>query len=259
MSQAAVRQQRASALEPELVRDLGETIAHHLYDGDEPLSDAPVIRAQLARIVDADRRREVELFIRNVDDELGVAAAARRDFAVAVHPVQVSSKLWLIDELGRHCDLAASSLLVLGGWYGILPLLVNWRLSVPPSRMVCIDNDPAVGEAGRRIIGALYANVEYRCKDAMDLDYTSAARRESPIVINTICEHLPDVGRWWSRLPTGQLVALQNNNYRACPDHVSAVESLEEFKRQVPGSEVLFEGVLNLPPWLDRYMLIGRR
>ena len=53
----------------------------------------------------------------------------RREFAISVHPVQVGSKLWLIDELGRHCDFSASSLVMLGAWYGILPLIINWRLA----------------------------------------------------------------------------------------------------------------------------------
>jgi hypothetical protein len=258
VSQAPVTERPARPLEPDLVRDLGETIAHRLWDGhDASLAETPEIRAQLPRFDGTGRRREVELFIRNVGDRLAVAA--RRDFAVAVHPVQVSSKLWLIEELARLCDLATSSLTMLGAWYGILPLLINWTLPAPPTRMVCVDNDPAVGEAGARIIGSLYANIEYRCADAMELDYESLGTEQSPVVINTICEHLRDVHGWWSRVPPGQLVALQNNNYTACPDHISSVASLEDFKRQVPLSELLFEGVLHLPPWLDRFMLIGRR
>jgi hypothetical protein len=240
-----------------LACDLGEAMALHLWDHSGSVLQAGDVATQLARVAEIDHMRGVEEFVRRVDAV--VADEARRDFAIAVHPVQVRSKLWLIDELTKHCDLGTSSLLVLGGWYGILPMLFNWRLTVPPPQMVSIDTDAVVGEAGARLIGSLYPNVEYRCEDAMELDYGALGLQHPPVVINTICEHLLDVAGWWNRIPRGQLVALQSNNYEGCPDHVSAVASIEEFKRQLPLSELLFEGVLELPPWFDRYMLIGRR
>lgn len=240
-----------------LVCELGEAMALHLWDHSGPVSQARAVVALLACVAETGRGPEVENFVRNVDAVL--ADEARRDFAVAMHPVQVRSKLWLIDELTKHCDLATSALLVLGGWYGILPMLVNWRLAAPSPQMVSIDTDAVAGDVGARIIGSSYPNVEYRCADAMELDYAAPDLRCPPVVINTICEHLPDADGWWNRVPRGQLVALQSNNYTDCPDHVNAVEGIDEFKRQVPMSELLFEGVLPLPPWFDRYMLIGRR
>lgn len=246
-----------SVLPAALVSELGEAIAMHLWDHDGPVLEAPSVAPFLERVAETGRGREVETFVRHIDAV--IAAAARRDFAVAVHPVQVRSKLWLLDELAKHCDLAGSSLLVLGGWYGILPLLANWRLTSPPPQMVSIDIDGAVVEAGERIVGTMYSNVEYRRVDAMDLDYEALGLEHPAVVLNTICEHLTDVAGWWDRIPHGQLVALQSNNHRGCADHVSAVDSVDEFKRQLPMAELLFEGALELPPWLDRYMLIGRR
>jgi hypothetical protein len=247
----------AAAIPADLAIDLGEAIAMHLWDHGGPVSPARTVATLLTLAAGTGRGPEVEEFVRRVDAV--VADGARRDFAIAVHPVQVRSKLWLIDELAGHCDLARSSLLVVGGWYGILPLLVNWRVAPPPPQMVSVDTDRVAGEAGAGIVGSLYPNVEYRCADAMELDYRALALRHPPVIVNTICEHLPDVAGWWGRIPPGQLVALQSNNHRACPDHVSAVEGIDELKRQLPLSELLFEGVLPLPPWLDRYMVIGRR
>ena len=51
------------------------------------------------------------------------------------------------------------------------------------------------------MIGSLYANIEYRCADAMELDYSDLDTRYPPVVINTICEHLPDLADWWARIP----------------------------------------------------------
>ena len=247
----------SAVVAPDLIRELGEAIALHLAEQPGPVSESAVVRRQLEGIQGADRRAEAEKLVHNID--LVIADDARWDFAVAVHPVQVQSKLWLIDQLAKWCDLSSVSLVVLGGWYGILSLLLNWRLPVPPAQMVSIDIDAAACEAGERIVGSLFSNVEYQCADAMDLNYSSLGLRTPPVVINTVCEHLQDVHGWWDRIPPGQLVALQSNNWRVCPDHVSAVDSIDEFKQQLPLTDTYFEGTLHLPSWFDRYMLIGRR
>jgi hypothetical protein len=251
----------------ELISDLGAAMAEHIVELKDPLAHAPEIQRQLARAAES-RRAELERFVHHLDAELrripgdpDGAAAARRELAISVHPVQVDSKLWLIDELTRRCDVAASSLVVLGGWYGMLPLLVNWRLRVAP-HMVSVDNDPVACETGVRMIGSLYPNIEFRCNDVMDLDYDERPNDSRPVVINTICEHLPDPPGWLALIPRGQLVALQSNNYEVCPDHVSCVHDLDQFQEQMPLSELLFAGVLQFPeldPELDRFMLIGRR
>jgi hypothetical protein len=223
---------------------------------DGSLADAPEIRRAVGRLKNPGRRHEAERFVAAVE---ALSGPARRDFGIALHPVQVRSKLWLIDELVRASDPAAASLVVLGGWYGVLPLIVNWRLPAPPARMVCIDIDTAACDVGARTIGSLYPNIEYRCGDLTELDGADLAEWPSPIVINTSCEHVPDLTGWWSRVPPGQLVVLQSNNYRGCPDHVNTVQSVAELKRQAPMSAVLFEGVLQAAHDLDRFMVIGRR
>ena len=220
----------------------------------------------VARCGDAGRRREVERFV----ELLGaLPEAERRDVGSALDQIQVRSKLWLIDELAARRDLAGSTLFVLGGWYGVLPMLCNWRLDEPPRRMVSVDVDPRACELGRRVIGAIHPNVEHRCADVMELDYAAIAGDGSPIVINTICEHLPDIRAWWDRVPAGQFVVLQNNNYRACRDHVNAVAGVREMLAQTPLSDLQFAGELHVPelvydggvhlPALDRFMLVGRR
>ncbi len=184
----------------------------------------------------------------------------RRRFGAALDETQIESKLWLIEQLHRYCPVAGSSVVVLGAWYGVLPMLVNWRLAHTPSRMLCIDRDAAVCAEGERVIGAAYDNITYRVQDVHDLDYRNVDDDidHADIVINTICEHLPDIRGWWERLSAGQLVVLQSNNYLPCPDHVNCVYGIEEMKRQTPMSELVFAGTLQLPV-LDRFMLIGRR
>jgi len=206
------------------------------------------------RCTDPCRRRELRRLVDGID---ALPAAERRSLVEAFDEVQVRSKLWLIDELAPLVDLRRVELLVLGGWYGALALLCNLRLSSPPVRMLCVDLDPQPCQVGERVIGSLYPNIDYRCGDAMAYDYAAGA--SSPrVVVNTICEHLPDIAGWWHLLPAGQLVVLQTNNYFPCPDHVNCVHSLAEMKEQTPMSEVLYEGLLPLSLF-DRFMLIGRR
>jgi len=182
----------------------------------------------------------------------------RSGFDEAIDEVQISSKLWLIEELSKVTDVASRQVVVLGAWYGILPLLINWRVARPPERMLCIDIDPVAVLVGKRVIGPLFGNVDYRVADAMTFDYKEFNQSDNSIVINTVCEHLPRFAAWWAAIPKGQLVVLQSNDYFICPDHVNAVESLDELKAQAPMSDVLFEGALPLLKW-HRFMLIGSK
>jgi hypothetical protein len=231
-------------------------VHRHLGEGEGGFADAPGMPTLMARFDGSGRRGEVERFVRDVG---GLIAPARQDFAIAMHPVQVNSKLWLIDELARRRQLSRASLLVLGAWYGVLPLLMNWRLTTPPPKMLCIDLDEAACKIGSELIGGLYGNVEYRCADLTELDYANGAGGSGNVVINTSCEHVPELADWWAHLPPGQLAVLQSNNYHGCPDHVNCVHSLDEFKRQTPMSHLLFAGRLEVAHDLTRFMLIGRR
>jgi len=243
-------------LSRDLVRNLTSQMTNLVMKDEGRLAAADLIHEQLVRCGALGRRGEVEQFVKNFDVE--ITEKTRREFAISMHPAQIDSKLWLTEELERHCDLSAVSLVILGAWYGTLPLIVNWRISIPSRQMICIDSDAAAGEVGARMIGSIYSNIEYRCADAMELDYNALDTRSPPVIINTICEHLANPSAWWARIPSGQLVAVQSNNYTACPDHISCVFSTEQFKHQCPMSELLFEGALHFPEG-DRFMLIGQR
>jgi hypothetical protein len=216
---------------------------------------APMRPAEIVEgCADPGQRSELWQFLDCVD---ALPPAERTGLVEAFDEIQVRSKLWLIDELARVRDLGEVELLVLGAWYGVLPLLCNLRLERPPARMVCVDLDPHPCQVGAEVIGSLYPNIRYRCADVMTYDYRAPGDRTT-VVVNTICEHLPAIAQWWHRLPPGQLVVLQSNNYFPCPDHVNCVRSVDEMKAQTPLAEILFEGALPLPLF-DRFMLIGHR
>ena len=112
MNEISMAMRPTHVLPSDLVRELGLRMSNHIMEGHGPLVQARIVREQLARCDASGRRGEVEQFVQNFDDE--VTDNMRREFAISVHPVQVGSKLWLIDELGRHYDLSGSSLVMLG-------------------------------------------------------------------------------------------------------------------------------------------------
>jgi hypothetical protein len=230
----------AHALPAAVVSDFTERLSRELWGGG---------RIDVAALAAGG---ELEAFARDVD---GLGRLERGDLAIALHPVQVRSKLWLLDELKRHCDLGRSTLVVLGAWYGILPLLAEWTLASPPRRSVCVDIDPAVCAIGERLVGARHPAVEYR---SADLRTFRADDLEAPVIVNTSCEHVADLEEWWARVPRGQLVVLQSNDFTACPEHVNCVADVEELARQAPMAERRFAGTLPLGD-LRRFMLIGVR
>ena len=187
-----------------------EPLIHDLADGKTDSTSMHAFDAELADLPDPVRRGELASFVAGVG---ALTPGEQHGLAGALDRVQLDSKRWLIDNLQAHCDLEGSSLVILGGWYGVLPLLINWLVPRPPHSMLAIDIDPLVVDAGARLIGARYANVGYRTSDVMTLDYDEIAAKPGAVVVNTICEHLPDLDTWWTRIPTGQLVVAQSNNY----------------------------------------------
>jgi len=224
------------------------------HPGSPPGRDADLARL-VEETLDPDVARQVEALVRRVDE---LEPEDRERFAGSIDEGQVRSKLWLIRELTQRVDLEGTYVVVLGAWFGILPLLVNLTRRRPPARMICVDIDATAVNLGRRAIGSLYSNIEYAVADAMDLDYGVLANDQSSVLVNTICEHLSDAPEWWARVHPGQLAVLQSNNYDRCRDHVNCVSGVEEMKAQTPMTEVLFEGALRLPIF-DRFMLIGHR
>jgi hypothetical protein len=92
---------------------------------------------------------------------------------------------------------------------------------------------------------------------ALGYDAPAPAGAAPDLVVNTACEHLGDFAGWSRRIPPGQLVALQSNDYFACTEHVNCVPDLDAFRAEAPLAEVLFAGARPQKKY-TRFMLIGR-
>ena len=181
----------------------------------------------------------------------------------ALNKNQMASKMWLADALFDTVGPELGEVLVLGGWFGVLAavLLHDPRFTI--GRVVSLDIDPRCADVALSLNATHVRTGQFaaRTADMLDYDYgcaTTAATRPVSVVINTSCEHLADFGRWYERIPAGQLLVLQSNDYYACREHINSVPDLETFRAQAPMRELLFAGERKLRRYV-RFMLIGRK
>ena len=195
-----------------------------------------------------------------------LATLARHDepaLAEALNKNQMASKMWLADALFDTVGRDLGNVLVLGGWFGVLPavLLHDPRFAI--ARVLSLDIDSRCAEVALALNATHVRAGKFAAvtADMLDYDYAGAgsAFAGSPdLVINTSCEHLEAFGRWYDRIPQGQLLVLQSNDYYACDEHVNCVPDLATFQAQAPMREALFAGEHKLRRYV-RFMLIGRK
>lgn len=186
---------------------------------------------------------------------------------------QLMSKLWLVNEL-KKLDLDLGCVFVCAGWVGILPALMLRDKELIIEKIRSFDIDPSCAAAADTVNKIPHVVNGWKFKastcDILDINYRSfqyATRRndgseviveDSPdTIINTSCDHIGEIDKWWSLLPTDKLIVVQNNDSNDLDDdHVNTIRSIEDFKKQCPMDKILFEGSLQLPKF-NRYMLIG--
>ena len=181
----------------------------------------------------------------------------------ALNKNQIASKMWLADALLDTVGPALGEVLVLGGWFGVLPavLLHDPRFTI--GRVVSLDIDPRCAEVALSLNATHVRTGRFvaRTADMLEVDYdadAAAPAGAASLIINTSCEHLADFSRWYERIPANRMLALQSNDYYACSEHVNSVPDLEAFRAQAPMRETLFAGERRLRRYV-RFMLIGRK
>lgn len=181
------------------------------------------------------------------------------DLSIACNHKQIASKQWLVEALAETMSRPDGPVWVLGAWYGVLGALLLDDVRLDLSEVVSLDIDPSCAGTAETLNHRHVETGRFRAvtADMTTLDF--AAMRPKPgLVINTSCEHLPDVPGWLASLPAGLPLLLQSNDYYREPDHRSCVPSLEAFKKQVGLGEIWFAGARPTKNY-TRFMLIGRR
>ena len=173
---------------------------------------------------------------------------------------QVVSKLWLAQELEPIARTYANpaKIVLIGGWYGMLNLILKTRsnMFIESVRSIDIDAD-ACAIADKINDTWVWQNWKFKsiCANANDYDYT-----DFNLIINTSVEHI-DTHQWFDRIPNGCLVALQSNDM-AHEDHCRNHGSLDDFIKDFSLSEILYSGSRHFeyPEWgFNRFMIIGKK
>jgi hypothetical protein len=184
---------------------------------------------------------------------------------------QIAAKTALLNAVDDLKILDKDSTVVMwAGWYGsiLIPKLAN-----KVKKIVNIDLDNQTTKVSKKLFNN-YENVDYICDDIFKT-YRDAYLNTN-LIINTSCEHMPPMKDWkWfgagalsndqdtSIFRTPKLLddcyfAFQSNNMFGIEGHVNCVNSLQEFKDQMPQrAEILFEEEVEDTRG-TRYMLVGK-
>lgn len=175
-----------------------------------------------------------------------------------------------------------SEVTIWGGWFGsiIIP-----KLSDKVSKIYNIDTDGDCLRIAKNYLLKDYTNIEYYENDVFDT--YRECYKDTNLIINTSCEHMPPMKEWpWfafssmdgdnidikykrddlsrkkvyvsPRLSNNCYFAFQSNNMFGIEGHINCVNSITEFKEQLPErAEVLFEEEVKDTRG-TRYMLVGK-
>ncbi len=181
----------------------------------------------------------------------------RLSLGYALNRNQMTSKKWLVETLFNVTGGALGRVCVLGGWYGVLGAMLLHEPRFQVESVCSVDRDSSCEDVAMSLNRTHVDTGKFQFLTA-DMYKIEFPIGELDLIINPSCEHLETIDRWFERIPYGTLLTLQSNNYVGIDGHVNCVQDLDQFKRQVPLSDVMFEGELTLKKY-TRFMLIGRR
>jgi hypothetical protein len=182
-----------------------------------------------------------------------VARYPDADLGTAFNHKQVGCKIWARDSLFESLGGNFNHIVVLGGWYGVLPAMFFDDSRFNIGMIESVDIDPEVAKVAETLNARAGERFRAVSQDMYGLDYETS---RPDLVINTSCEHIADLPAWLSLLPRGTQVLLQSNDYFSEPTHINCVPTLEAFKEQTALRHVAFAGALAMKKY-TRFMVIG--
>jgi hypothetical protein len=209
---------------------------------------------------------------------------AHVDFNDALSNGQVRSKKWIADVV-KELDIdLGDNIYICAGWYGVLAAILFEQLDIkgniysfdinPDAENIADTLNKKYVSDGTRFkaitkdIHELEYQDDYHLANfytyhdthAFSMDMEEIVVDEVSCVINTSCEHIDGFDEWWSNVPEGILVILQNNNFDDGTDEtvVNNVASEQRWVDKVNLSELMYRGTLKLDKY-NRFMVIGRK
>jgi len=211
-----------------------------------------------------------ETLFRNVLTAIKEHPELSHDIIDSFSENQFASKRALINVVDELCILDKESTVVIwGSWYGsiLIPSLTD-----KVKKIVCIDLDPIPLQLSKNRLFSEYVNVEYICDDVFNRCLKTYV--ETNLIINTSCEHMLPMKEWkWfgpgaikedgvpgkdPKISSDCYFVFQSNNMFGIEGHINCVNSLEEFKSQLPErARVLYQEEIEDTRG-TRYMLVGK-
>ena len=186
-----------------------------------------------------------------------------QDLLDSFSPNQFKSKLNLINHIKSLNILNKDSeIVIFGSWYGsiLIPAFYN-----EVKKITAIDLDSHAMYTAKHKLFKDY-NIDFITADIFE-DYRDMYN-DCDLFINTSCEHMKPMRKWgpspkyktpwWDRVKPNAHFAFQSNNMFGIPGHTNCVNSIEEFKLQLPDkAKVLIEDEVEDDRG-TRYTLIGK-
>ena len=184
----------------------------------------------------------------------------------SISPNQISSKLWLVQELKKTISNIPLNIEIVGGWFG-WPLIGMLYKEFDIEKIFMYDIDK---NACR--VAIQYREIFNKNKDDIwilnENYWTRPEKRYVPnLVINCSSEHMKETFYKFNNYSKDCIFVIQSNNMFHIEDHVNCVESEEELIDKHKIREVLYSGSQNIIEWHDekieetkykRFMVIGK-
>jgi hypothetical protein len=169
---------------------------------------------------------------------------------------QFAEKIKLIEHIENLNILNEDSeVIIFGSWYGSIFIPV---LAPKVKRVTCIDLNDQVLKIAKNKLFQDYKNVEFIVGDIFSKDLSRY--HTTTLFINTSCEHMPPMKEWpfWFNVSKDAHFAFMSNNMDYIEGHVNCINSVEEFKTQLPNNfKVLFEDEIVEDRGI-KYLVVGK-
>tara|TARA_X000001036_G_scaffold96778_1_gene89553 strand:- start:257 stop:862 length:606 start_codon:yes stop_codon:yes gene_type:complete len=167
---------------------------------------------------------------------------------------QFKSKLNLIKHINSLDILNEDSeIVIFGCWYGsiLIPAYYN-----KVKRITAIDMDAQVISRNKYRLYPDYKQLDFITGDVFEWAADSSRIKKTDLIINTSCEHMKSMREL--ELNTNAYFAFQSNDMFNIPTHTNCVNTMEEFKKQLPNNtKVLIEDSIKDDRG-TRFTLIGK-
>lgn len=162
---------------------------------------------------------------------------------------QIDSKQWLLE----HIDENDSSIVIFGGWYGVLAQFIAEKY--PNVEIVTTDLDPEC----ETVFEQININEKIRYRHQNMRNGLPMLMRNPKLVINTSTEHVDQntYDAWFHSVPRGTKYIVQGNNL-VNPEHVRLADNLEHFLEINRIQDPQYAGMLKCGHFY-RFMAVGVR